>query len=152
MQLLLTAQWERPSAEMPASAQEVGLGLPGTAEILRGQRGAPNQPPPQLLSQSCLSVPSRAWTPHRLEASPGPAGVPSVSPRTGVWGDAAASAPQPHVPRSLQNTSLVLLKGPNAVISCLVPWNPRRPEEHWNVRCLRSEPQFDLSWVEMRGK
>lgn len=59
--------------------------------------------------------------------------------------------PHPQVPRSLQNTSLVCSRPPT-LISCLVPWNPRRPGEHWNVRCLRSEPGFDLSWVEMRGK
>lgn len=42
------------------SAQEVGLGPPGNSGDAGGQRSAPNQPPPQLLSQSCLSVPPQA--------------------------------------------------------------------------------------------
>lgn len=152
MQLSLTTQWERPSAEMPTSAQEVGLGLPSTAERLRGQSGAPNQTPHQLLSKSCFSVPSRAWTPHRLQASPGPAGVPfCFSKDWRVEECSCFSCPtlRSHAPPEHFSC---LQKAPNSVISCLVPWNPRRPGEHWNVRCLRSEPEFDLSWVEMRGK
>lgn len=111
------------------SAQEVRSGLPGTAEMLGGLRVPQISPRPQLLSQSCLSVPSRAWTPHRLEASPGPAGVPFCFSKDWCVEECSCFSCLTRVPRSLQDTSRVLLQRPQpptAVISCPVPWNPRR--------------------------
>lgn len=136
--------------------QEVGLALLGRAEMLGGQRGAPSRPCPQLLSQSCFSGPSRAWMlsldPLGLEASRAQQASPSVSPRTGVWRKALLQWPPPQRPTLPPEAPLVLSHAPGMPISCLVPRSPRRPEEYWNVPCLRSEPEFDLSWVEMRGK
>lgn len=91
------------------------VGLPGTDA--RGGGGAPRQPRLLAAQRSCLSVPSRARLlspdPHGLQASPGPAGLPSVSP--------AAPNPGPTLPLE---ASLVLLNAPKAVIPCLVPRTP----------------------------
>lgn len=132
------------------SAQEVGLGPPGNSGDAGGMEGCPKSAPSPSCSASLASL-----FPHKLEASRGPAGMSlSVSPRPGVWRNAAASAASDCVPRSLQNSSLVLSDSPNPQRSQLLPGalEPQEAGERWNVRCLRSEPKFDLSWVEMRGK
>lgn len=109
-------------------------------------------PSPQLLSKYCLPVCSRPGPPTGWR--PAPAHQEPLLFLQGLvcGGMQLLQLPQPRVPRSLQNTSLACSVSPNSVISCLVPWNPRRLGEHWNVRCLRSEPESDSSWVEMRGK
>lgn len=99
-----------------------------------GQTGAPNQPSSPLL-KSRFFVPSKAWTPHRLEASPDP--HPLLLLQGLVCGETQLlQLPHPRVPRFLQDTSLVLLNASNAVISCPVPWNARRPG---NVECAMPE-------------
>lgn len=108
-----------------------------------GGGGAPRQPRLLAAQRSCLSVPSRARLlspdPHGLQASPGPAGLPSVSP----------AAPGSHAPS----------RGFPCPAQCPQSGHPlpcapdaRRPGGGWNVPCLRSQPEFDLSWVETRGK
>lgn len=89
-------------------------------------RGVPQISPHSSLLKSHLFVPSKTWTPHRLEASPDPCPLLFLQGLV-CRGMQLLQLPHARVPRSLQNTSLVLLNAPNAVISCLVPWNARRP-------------------------
>lgn len=149
MQFSATAQWRRPPQRCHQHSGSRVRALRHSRDAWGGQRGAPNQPSPPLL-KSRLFVPSKAWTPHRLEAS--------LDQRPLLFLQGLVSGgmqllqlPHPRVPRSLQNISLVLL---NAQCSHLLPGALERQEagEHWNMRCLRSEPKFDLSWVEMREK
>lgn len=69
-----------------------------------------------------------------------------------MWGNAVASAAPIPVSHAPSRTLPCPAQRPQC--SHLLPGALEHQEagEHWNVRCLRSEPKFDLSWVEMRGK
>ena len=46
---------------------------------------------------------------------------------------------------------LALISAPDGATAALCP-GPQEAGGGWNVRCLRSQPESDLSWAEMRGK
>lgn len=117
-----------------AVAQEVGLGL--LCRCWGCGQEPPGAPTPGH-SGSLASAPAEMAWPFSLDP-------PQASPRL-------LPLPPARVPRSLQTHPLVLLSAPDRVTPAWCP-GPQEAGGGWNVQCLRSQPESDLSWAEMRGK
>lgn len=121
---------------------------PPAGQICWGAREAPTSPAPDALPVSSLSL-----DPLRLEA--GPNQQASCCFSQDGWLEEWSCFSCPHPPQSTPPPECfpVPLHAPQRTpLLQRGSRNPRRPGERWNVRCLRSEPESDLSWVEMRGK
>lgn len=156
MQLWATAQQERPfpAAGRPHAGSRVGA--PGQSRDAGWTEGCPESALPPAAQPVLL-----LWSQKGLDALPrppwaggqsSPAGIPFCFSKDWFWRKALLQWPPPQRPTLPPEAPVVLSHAPDVAISCLMPRSPRRPEEYWNVPCLRSEPEFDLSWVEMRGK
>lgn len=127
------AQWEQQDT---AVAQEVGLGLP------RRCWGCGREPP-GAPTPGCSGALASAPAPLLQQRGPGrspwtPRGLPLAFSRCPHPG---SHAPSRHAP----------LSAPDGVTPALCP-GLQEAGGGWNVRCLRSQPEPDLSWAEMRGK
>lgn len=154
MQLSATAQWERSCTEMPPVPRKLGQGSQAQQRCW-GDSGCPKSALAPSCSASLASLfPAGPGPPTGWRPVPAQQASPSVSPRTGVWRNAVASAASPVSHAPSRTLPVSCSNAPNPQRSHLLPGalEPQEAGEHWNVRCLRSEPKFDLSWVEMRGK
>ena len=124
------AQWDRGHCRGSGSR----AGAP--AQTLGVWTGAPRHPHTRPLRRARLCSSGEG-----LAALPGPpAGLPSPPP--------AAPTPGPTLP---PDVPLALISAPDGATAALCP-GPQEAGGGWNVRCLRSQPESDLSWAEMRGK
>lgn len=124
-------------------------GLPGEQRRLGRRKGRPEpapsrrSPKSRLCSQQGLDRLSgppagggrfpKDWCPERRSRLGHPHPSPTLPPEASL------------VPRPLNTQRGYLPPLPRA-------FEPQEAGEYWNVRCLRSEPQFDWSWAETRGE
>lgn len=133
----------RPAGEVlrrdATSDQKLGQGS-GAQQRCWGDRGCPKSAPDPSCSASLAYLfPAGPGPPTGWRPAPAQQASPSISPKTGVWRNAVASAASPRVPRSLQDTSRVLLQRPQPPTQSSSARCPGTPGGWGTLECAMPE-------------